>query len=475
MNENISTVLDLEQKIRDSFKKQRTSTGSRYMLVDVKRVEVSTRDSSLIRVKGDVIGSGESVALLLTKSASGQHNPEVGGVLRADRYEMSNKVTKEPGVQGYMAKYFLSYPPGDFCLQATCHPTTPRDREGNNNYSAKVLFADHEVNASTVNLGALMADPSGKVLLPFLKPWENTKPSSITHDVVGRSIWEKPVAAMSPAVVLRLLGQSYIVYGAASTKGPDNTAELPNNEAILNSLGRSRSLAHFTNAIRESGIPKDALNNVEVDVIPLLSVNVGRDILSGQKEKYLKSPGEFSVAVENDNGVATPRRGWKSGAMAQLKVSRSNSLCVVDLVPGSWDKAVEHIPLTAHEQKIENQRLARQVSQAPDQPANLPQNQNLTASNSPDQAKPQNQPVQQPVQQQAPREQQSESAPSQVSPSGPVTNDYDQSFFIDDSEMADDFAAMEAMNVGSNGFDTDLANVFDEAEERIRTRRAPSL
>lgn len=471
MSNNINTILDLEQKIKDSFKTQRTATGSRYLLVEVKNVEVSTKDPSLIRVKGSVIGSGEPVALMLNKSTGGQNNPEKGGVLRADRYEKSNSVTKEPGVQGYKAKYFLSYPPGDLCLQATSYPTTPYDREGNNNYSAKVLFADHEVNATTVKLGELLADPSGKPLLPLLKPWENTKPSSITHDVAGRSIWDKPASAMSPAVVVRLLGQSHIVYGAASTKGPNDTVELPNDAAILNSLGRSRSLASFTKAIRESGIPMDTLKDVDVDVIPLLAVNVGRDTLNGQSEKYLKSKGEFNVGIKNQDDTTSSRRAWKPGAIAQLKVSRSKSLRVVDLVPGSWDKAVQDIPLTANELLIEKARLARDVANSTDNASTLQQPQKNAASNTAAQVKTQDQ---QPSQEAARAQQSAADSPSSP-PAHLITHEYDEAMFMDDQDMANDLAAMEAMNAGGHGFDDDLASAFDEAEQRLSRRRGPSL
>ncbi len=407
-------AVDIGQIVKNRFRPAAQAAGSRYFLLRVDKMTVNPKDPDSFAVFGKRFDTDEMMCVYSKKSSSGQKLPVVGEMMRADKATPS-QVQGRPELSAARADYFYSYGSEhgekSFCLEATAMPSIPRKNEDNGMWSAQVMAVD--ANAATditadgfVN-GALDAE-----IAKLLRPWEAQEASTVTHDVLGRSIWGEGTEAMpglTPFVTVRFEGESVRVYGTGgikSEKGTDKNVgfRLPTKQETLEHIKGSKLLNTLKSAFE--GLDVEALKAYGVAIIPGVALQVGRESLSGSNQKYLKVPEQFQWKDDKSLdaiGAPTVRPGYR-GANIHIKASRTGRMIVVDAVPAAGGTFSRGVPLTPAElvrkngvaPQPEQQKSAQQQTPQETRPA-APAKQQAAPESKQEQAAP--------AQQSAPRQQ----------------------------------------------------------------------
>lgn len=470
--------MNIEELVSQRFAEKNKITAARYFLVKVEGVAIGRNNPDAFQVSGTRIDTGDQVRVISKKSASGQAMPEVGGIFRADK---ATQQKSENGITHYTADYFHAYGNNDFCLTATVQAQPPKKDESTGMWSAQVRAIDHTVNTLHVPADKFNDRDLAAAILPALKPWQATESSSITHDAKGDHIWANPVKGVNPFALVRFAGKTLTVYGIGAVERSPGVVEFPTDDEIIQKIKSNVPVQNMIAVLKD--LPKDALAKVAFTVIPGMTINVGRESLAGESQKYLAVPQAFSWVDQSrvdPSGKPASYAGWRENAQVHMKLTRTDRMVVVDVVPGSNGTLHKSIPETEFERKV---RLEKAAGADQEQGANVSQ----------PAAAQQQAPVQQaPVQQESNQQpnQRSTAQARRAAPqaqSAPVTqaaNAYDDEFedmgggAMDDYEdYANDLSAMESMNAApANLADDDFDAIMAEAETKMLARRSgPSM
>jgi len=454
--------VNIEQQVAQSFQTQRKTQSRKpyYLAIEVAHFATEKGNPDSFRVMGRDIHTDEQVAVYSKLSASGQAKPEIGSIFRADKVE---DLGEAKGVKRFNAPYFHSYNE-DFFIAATIQPQAPKLSSENNMWSASVRALDHEVNCKSVSADHFNADDLPNILLPLMKPWASEKQSSITHDLAGKGLWDAPVKGLNPLVAIRIAGTPVNIFGKPPVEDANGNMRHPTDKEILEhlktSIERNKTLVALLSEVGK--FSKDQLATFSFAAIPGFTVNVGMGSLGGETQKYLSAPKMFGQTEGNRPNEITGKPnvffGWKEGAFAHLKLSRTNRMIVVDVVPGNAGKLHKAIPLTVHE--LEAQKL-----QSPTNDTSAPNEQASRVK------EPINDKV--PDSKVSPQNDVGDQYPASVSPS--AGDDQFPDFDPEDYEQfADDIAAMEQMGSGTSmpPPDDDFDDILNVAEARLQARRS---
>lgn len=451
--------MDVQQLFESQFEQMRKQDQAKYFLMKVDAVKIAQTDPDAFMATGVRIDNDQQVVVYSKKSSSGQHIPEKGGILRADKVSrVAQRSTAE--LTHYKAEYFHAYRSDEFCIRAIGQAQRPQKNAKNGMWSADMRFFDTEV-------GPVMLD--GNEIIPriqqelarMLKPWESSEKSSITHDVKGDALWGDGTEArpgMTPFVAVRSGNKTFYVYGdgAVRDKSTDEDTfvyDLPTDEQIQSKIEKSSGLQNLLTVIQslQSQATPEQLAQLKITLVPGLQVSVGRESLGGDKQNYLAVPDAFDwkrMDVLDNNGNPTTYPGFRM-CDAHIKASRKNRMMVVDAAPSAGGRLTQFIPET----RVERELRMQEAPQA-DQKA---QQQETARQSKPTQVA-----------------QASEQAPAAAESQYdvPARNSYDDApmdDFGDFERYAEDMAAMSAAD---DSFDTDddLERLIQEASERQRAR-----
>lgn len=458
--------MDVEELFKKQFSQMRKEDQAKYFLMHVESVKFSSNHRDTFKAIGTRVDNGQPVFVISTKSSSGQHLPEKGGILRAD------KVQREPSqgnsqITGYRAQYFHAYRPDSLCVQAVIQAPPPKYVSSSNMWSAQVHAVDVDTNVQMVNASTLLSDFE-KRLCSLLKPWAAEKQSPITHDVKGAPLWDGQNASpgFAPFVVVRFAGQSFKVYGTAAVKegsGDDMTYRLPTDQEIM---ARVQSNPHVHNLkVIAQQAPAEELAKLPITLIPGLSISVGRESLAGSEQKYLAIPEAFTWVNRDkldEKGNATSHPGYRM-AFVHIKQSRTGRMMVTDVAPTPGGYLSKNVPETSLEREL---RLKREQAQTTQQASPAPQDASKQA----------------PSPSRTPRTEAPAAAAAAAAVPAPAALDFDDRVpngfddHIDDEDFAQyasDMAAIESMNEGMDfGADSDEEELLAAAAARQAERRS---
>lgn len=467
-------AIDIAQLVKERFRPAAQAAGSRYFLLNVAKVVINPKDPSVFRATGERLDTGELTSVISRKSSSGQKLPVVGEIMRADK-AMPMQITGQPDINAVKAEYFYSYGSEygekSFCLAATVMPSIPRLNTENGMWSAQVLAVDSEA-ASDVSADGFLTGAVDVEIAKHLRPWEGSELSTVTHDVLGRSLWGdggEAVQGVTPFVTVRFESESVRIYGAGAVKSDkstdkENVYRLPTREETMAVIGKNKLLTSLKKAFE--GLPVEALKGYGVAIIPGVALQVGRDSLSGSSQKYLKVPSQFQWSDDkklDDNGVPTVRAGYRD-ANVHIKASRSGRMIVVDTVPAAAGTFSRGVPFTPAELARKNGVAPEQAAVAPAQQAQVAQQQAPVRQQAPAQQA-------QVAQQHVPAQHQSQSQPPQDQ--FPPSDDFNE--YADFAEDLEDISNMSASFFEDEGFavsEPEVADDYLEAQMAAAKKRS---
>lgn len=471
MSELKSGNIDIEALFSEKFQQIRKEENAKYFLMRVDTVAFGKTNPDMFKVTGTRIDTGKPVAVVSKKSASGQHFPEAGSVMRADK--VTRKSIKD-GVSAYEAQYFHAYRKDSLCVNAVIQAPPPRHDTATNMVSAQIHAFDTEANARMLRADVLLGNFE-RELARLLKPWAAEKQSGITHDVKGDSLWSSAGApGFSPFVAVRFAGQVFKVYGTGAVKEGD-TFRLPTDAEILDRVQRNTHVQNIKAIAQEA--PADQLRNLPITLIPGLSMMVGRDSLTAGDRKYLGIPAAFDWVNRDrldEKGQPTIQPGFREG-FVHIKQSRSGRMVVVDVAPSLTGRLMKSIPETAAERAFSAAKAQQAAPEVTSPQASAPAPQQAPAAPAPTpkavapvQAKPQQaRPASPPPS--------FDEFDQQASKPNTASNAYDENFGDEAEEdfdmMATDMAAIEGLGNDLAFDDPDADKMFEEAAALQAARR----
>lgn len=373
-------MADIDQLFRQNFDRMRKEDQARHFLVKVSMVQFANGSTDTFRVIGTRCDNGAKVAVTSVQEKSGQHLPEVGGIFRAEKAERLPPSAKNPDVTLYKAEYFHAYGSGEFCIEAVVQASRPVKNSETGMWSAQVHAFDLETNVQSLTADKLLAGSEfEQTILKALKPWSAERASSITHDVKGNALWgdgKTALPGLSPFVAIRFTDQVIKVYGPSvvkDSKGGKDILRLPTDAEILSRINSNPKLRSIVATAKEfpPEYAKD-LARLPIHIIPGVSMQVGRDALSGSSETYLRLPDKFGWVndnARNEGGQPIIQRGYIM-ANVHVKMSRKERMIVAHAVPTPTGQLSKTIPETRQEREL-RARLAEQQQHA-NQPASAP-------------------------------------------------------------------------------------------------------
>lgn len=463
--------MDIQQLFETQFEQMRKQDQAKYFLMRVERVDISRENTDAFRAIGVRVDNGQKVAVFSTKGPSGQHIPEKGGILRADKVSRIGAKSTDQ-ITAYNAEYFHAYRNDDFCIRAIAQAQRPKKDSSNGMWSADMRFFDTEVAPATLD-GEELVQKLEAELMRLLKPWSNSTESSITHDVQGNPLWGNGQArpGFSPFVAVRSGNKTFYVYGSGAvrqTQGRENEKSyaLPTDDQLRAAIQKNsgvQNLLSIMNSIKGQATPEQ-LKQLKITLIPGLQVRVGRDSLGGEKQSYLAVPDAFDWKRQDIlDGEGNPQKqpGYRM-ADVHIKMSRTGSMLVVDAAPSAGGRLYQFIPQT---------RVERELIVADEAKNKAIQQEERSQDADKQQPERQAAPVKQKEGQQAQAQRtqtQSQMAPNYDAPA-PNTFDDVPDDFGDFSSYAEDLATMQQEpNYGP--LDDDLDLLLEEASQRQRSR-----
>ncbi|MGO4801079.1 hypothetical protein ACEN2T_17515 [Pseudomonas sp. W22_MBD1_FP4] len=350
--------MDVKELFAQQVKTQQASVKPRNFLVQVEADPAfSTAKPDVFRVRGIRTDTNERVYVIAVKSNAGQAVPKAGDVLRADKAVVTGK-NGTANVPVFTAEFFHTYEKG-FCINAVMQPLPVRVRS--NMQDAAVLAYDPSAPASVLTGSQLQSDLVSKIV-EHLMPWKSDVVSAITHDVSGKSLWENgPLGGMAPVAVVRYSSQSFKVYGLGGVKQDleDKGAgyRFPTTQEITERVAAHPGVQNILAAIKgltESHASPAQLDEIDVSVLPGISLSVGRDMIlfnNKAKREYFSVPNAYEVKVEGRE----PFFGHKQ-SFIHLKHTRTGRVGVVDTAPAPGGKLTAGVPLFAAEVEREQHR-----------------------------------------------------------------------------------------------------------------------
>lgn len=465
--------MDVQKLFESQFEEMRKQDQAKYFLMKVQSVKVAERDPDAFMATGVRIDNDQAVVVFSKKSSSGQHIPEKGGILRADKVtRLAQRSTAE--LTAFKAEYFHAYRNDDFCIRAIGQAGRPQKNAKNGMWSADMRFFDTEVGPVMLDGNQIMSGIEQE-LTRMLMPWTSDQQSTITHDVKGDALWGEGNEArpgMTPFVAVRSGNKTIFVYGDGAVRDK-NTADdeyvydLPTAEHVQAKLQKNAGLQNLVSVIKslEGQATPEQLAQLKITLVPGLQVSVGRESLGGDKRNYLAVPDAFDwkrLDVLNSDGSPTTQPGFRMSDV-HIKASRKGRMMVVDAAPSAGGRLTQFIPETSVEKAL---RVLQSQQQAPEA-APVAKEQPAKA------AKPQ----------QAPAKQKAELTESQYD--APARNAYDDAAMDDFGNFdnyAEDMASMASMAAEAvpqdNAFDMDddLDDLLEEAAQRQKSRASrPSM
>ncbi|MBF6615611.1 MAG: hypothetical protein ITG07_02685 [Candidimonas sp.] len=455
--------MDVQKLFESQFEEMRKQDQAKYFLMKVQSVKIADKDPDAFMATGVRIDNDQTVVVFSKKSSSGQHFPEKGGILRADKVSrLAQRSTAE--ATAYKAEYFHAYRNDDFCIRAIGQAQRPQKNAKNGMWSADMRFFDTEVGPVMLD-GNQIVPRIEQELTRMLMPWASEQQSSITHDVKGDSLWGDGNVArpgLAPFVAVRSGNKTFYVYGDGAVRDKNTAADvyvydLPTDEQIQAKLQKNTGLQNLLSVIKglEGQATPEQLAELKVTLVPGLQVSVGRESLGGDKRNYLAVPDAFDWKrhdVLDNEGNPTTQPGYRM-CDVHIKPSRKGRMMVVDAAPSAGGRLTQFIPETSVERALrvlQNQQQAPEATPAAQQPAS---------------AKPQ-----------APVRRQAEVAESQYDV--PARNTFDDAPMDDFGDMSGYAEDLAAMSSAEHGFDTDddLEALMEEAAQRQRSRASrPSM
>lgn len=453
--------MDVQKLFESQFEQMRKQDQAKYFLMQVEAVKLIRDKPDAFIAMGTRIDNNQAVAVYSQKSSSGQHIPEKGGILRADKVSrVAQRSTAE--LTTYKAEYFHAYRNDAFCIRAIGQAQRPKKDAKTHVWSADMRFFDIE-KAAVVLDGTQIASKIQGELARLLKPWAATEQSSITHDVKGSALWgngQEARPGMSPFVAVRSGNKTFYVYGdGAVRQKTDNEEEfiynLPTDEQVLAKISKNTGLQNLLTVISsvQGQATPEQMAQLKVTLIPGLQVRVGRESLGGEKQTYLAVPDAFDWKrndVLDGEGKPTTQPGYRM-ADVHIKTSRTGSMMVVDAAPSAGGRLTQFIPETNAEREI---RLAVEQKDAPQAAKSSTQNANAGA------VKAQPDPVRE-----------TRPAPVDSQYDVPAHNQYDDADmddFGDIGRYADDLANMTPDQ--DFGVGDELDSLLEEAAQRQQNR-----
>lgn len=452
--------MDVQQLFEAQFEQMRKQDQARYFLMKVEKVTLSRDNPDAFLAVGVRIDNEQRVAVYSKKSSSGQHIPEKGGILRADKVSrVAQRSTAEQ--TAYTAEYFHAYRNDAFCIRAVGQAQRPKKDTKSGMWSADMRFFDVEVGAVMLD-GTQIADRIQQELIGMLKPWAAKEQSRITHDVKGSALWGDGKAArpgMSPFVAVRSGSKTFFVYGDGAVRVDTGDADeyvysLPTDEQIATKITKNTGVQNLLTVIKDvqAHATPEQMAQLKITLIPGLQVSVGRESLGGEKQSYLAVPGAFDWKrqdVIGPDGNPTAQPGYRM-ADVHIKPSRNGRLMIVDAAPSAGGRLTQYIPETSVEKAL---RILNSQEAAP-APAKAAE---------PAVAK-----------QAAPQDRASArgQAPAESQYDAPALNSFDDAAmddFGDISQYANDLATMSAQDQ-TFGIDDDLDSLMEEAAQRQSSR-----
>lgn len=483
--------MDIGELFKSQFNQMRKEDQAKYFLMKVEKVQIASNNSDSFRAIGTRVDNGAAVAVTSQKSSSGQHLPEVGGILRADKVSRLPPNPKLSQLTLYKAEYFHAYGQDELCLRAIVQAEKPRTNSQTQMQSAQVHAFDIESNVQQLNAAKIITELD-RVVFTALKPWAAKHKSKITHDVKDSPVWGDGKTAkpgLTPFAVIRFEGQSFKVYGTGMIKeGPENAPKyrLPKDSEILSRIQANANINNLKSIA--ASLPEAALSKLDIYVIPGLSITVGRDSLND----YIRIPEAFDWINQDKldgDGKPTIQAGFRL-ADIHVKESRKGRMMAVNAVPAAGGNLTKSIPLT----KLEREARAQAQQSAP---ASAAQSQSAQQATQPSTKTKE---AAQAVRQQAPNERATkisrspaptsaapapepqfdeEMAPNAFDEPGAGFDDEPTGFEDDFESFAQDLAAMEMMDSTSPqgvSDDQDVESLLNEAAARQSMRRSrPSM
>ncbi|MDU4254449.1 hypothetical protein [Pseudomonas sp.] len=469
--------LDIQQLFEKQFDTMRKQDQAKYFLMRVDRVDLAKNDPDSFRAMGVRLDNDQPVMVFSKKGPAGQHMPEVGGILRADKVaRLAAKSTQN--ITAYNAEYFHAYGNDDFCIRAVAQAQRPKKDTRTGIWSADMRFFDVDTAPALID-GSQIAQNIENQLLAMLKPWSAEEASSITHDAAGKPLWdgEKARPGFSPFVAVRSGSKTFYVYGSGGVGKEVNNEKvysLPSDDhlrAMIQKNAGVQNLITIINNVAQQATPEQ-LKQLKITLIPGLQVRVGRDSLGGEKQSYLAVPDAFEWkrqdALDNE-GNPLKQPGYRM-ADVHLKMSRKGSMMIVDAAPSAGGRLTQFIPETNAERDLRAaaaQQQEAQKQQAETKPQTQQQaSQTQRAAQAPQAA----QPAQAPQQRQQP----TQPAPATNTYDTPALNSYDDrsdddmDSFGDFDTYAEDLAAMNDSREPDFGTGSveDLDAMIQEAQAR---------
>jgi hypothetical protein len=454
--------MNVQQLFENQFEHMRKQDQAKYFLMQVVKVAPVKGDPDSFIALGVRIDNEQNVAVYSKKSTSGQHFPEPGGILRADKVSRMPQKSKND-ITAYSAEYFHAYRNDDFCIRAVAQAQRPKKDPQSKMWSADMRFFDVEKGPVMLD-GNQIAEQIERELARMLKPWKSDEQSSITHDVKGSPLWgdgQEARPGMSPFVAVRSGAKIFYVYGDGAVRQKTNNENeyvysLPTDEQVKAKISKNTGLQNLLAVISnvKGQATPEQMAQLKITLIPGLQVRVGRDSLGGEKQSYLAVPSAFdwkNKDVLDDAGNPTGRPGFRP-ADAHIKMSSRGSMMVVDAAPSAGGRLTQFIPETSVEREL---RVVAEQASAPQKP---------------DEAQPQSRGAV--TQEKAQVRQVQEAQPSQYD--APAPNKFDDEpmdDFGDVLQYADDLLAMQSPDQNF-GIDEELDSLMEEANQRQMNRTA---
>lgn len=452
--------MDVQQLFESQFEQMRKQDQAKYFLMQVAKVSLVKGSEDSFIALGVRVDNGQNVAVFSKKSTSGQHLPEKGGILRADKVARMPQKSKND-ITAYSAEYFHAYRGDDFCLRAVAQAQRPKKDAQSNIWSADMRFFDVETGPVILD-GNQIAEQIESELMRMLTPWKADEQSSITHDVKGSPLWgsgQEARPGMSPFVAVRSGAKTFYVYGDGAVRQKTNNENeflynLPTDTQIKAKVSKNTGLQNLLaviNNVKSQATPEQ-MAQLKITLIPGLQVRVGRESLGGKKQSYLAVPSAFdwkNNILLGDDGEPTVQPGFRL-ADAHIKISSRGAMMVVDAAPSAGGRLTQFIPETSVERTL---RAGAEQENAQRTPTEAPSQARVATTQEPE-----------------PARQMREHEPSQYD--APAINQFDDApmdDFGDFGQYAEDLALMQ-MPDQNFGTDDELDLLMEEASQRQNSR-----
>lgn len=314
----------------------------RDFLVRVDTSEPVPNVRGLHKVSGwriNAAGQSEGEYCVVTvKPYNRQPVPQPGETFEVQSHTMDGTVTATNGqpVSLYTAAYYKAFSRQEnhFAMAAEFIPYRPSVKGGRDVATANIIGVDTS-KAIAVSWNDFASGKADKMMAQLLQPWTwpESRRTSVTHDINGKSIYERPVSGISPALLIRLMGEDLFVFGR--TVPPRNGQGQERNDQPLcfvspdfvsNEVASNKLINGAKNIIKSSGM---AGSDQYVQVCVCFSAQVGYASIgvpnhegTGFTEPYLPDAfkPDFEVEVTGDDGGTFKARGYNHG-LAKIQVS----------------------------------------------------------------------------------------------------------------------------------------------------------